>query len=85
MNKEKFVKTFLPAMQMAYPNLKDMVYMLGSDIPEGMRPHRDIQVLLDDDEYVIITMMNDHKYYINVSCDSLQGILNDIVKAMAYK
>lgn len=83
--KVKFVRTFLPAMKMAYPNMKDMVYMLGSEAPDNIRPNPRIKNLNDDDEYIIVTMENDYRYYIVVTADSLQGILVDVVKAMEYK
>ena len=71
--KQEFVKKLSEALNFAKPHLT-CEFKLGIEVNKN-----------PDDEYVVVTASNGYKYYINVSCDSLVLIGEEVFKAMCGK
>lgn len=71
--KQEFVKKLSEALNFAKPHLT-CEFKLGEEINKN--PH---------DEYVVVTASNGYKYYINVSCNSLSAIGEEVFKEMCSK
>ena len=71
--KQEFVKKLNEALNFAKPHLT-CEFKLGEEINKN--PH---------DEYVVVTASNGYKYYINVSCNSLSAIGEEVFKEMCGK
>ena len=71
--KQEFVKKLSEALNFAKPHLT-CEFKLGEEINKN--PH---------DEYVVVTASNGYKYYINVSCNSLSAIGEEVFKEMCGK
>ena len=71
--KQKFVEKLSEALNFAKPHLT-CEFKLGEEINKN--PH---------DEYVVVTASNGYKYYINVSCNSLSAIGEEVFKEMCSK
>ena len=71
--KQEFVKKLSEALNFAKPHLM-CEFKLGEEINKN--PH---------DEYVVVTASNGYKYYINVSCNSLSAIGEEVFKEMCGK
>lgn len=69
----EFVKKLSEALNFAKPHLT-CEFKLGEEINKN--PH---------DEYVVVTASNGYKYYINVSCNSLSAIGEEVFKEMCGK
>lgn len=69
----EFVKKLSEALNLAKPHLT-CEFKLGEEINKN--PH---------DEYVVVTASNGYKYYINVSCNSLSAIGEEVFKEMCGK
>ena len=69
----EFVKKLSDALNFAKPHLT-CEFKLGEAINKN--PH---------DEYVVVTGSNGYKYYINVSCNSLSAIGEEVFKEMCGK
>lgn len=69
----EFVKKLSEALNFAKPHLT-CEFKLGEEINKN--PH---------DEYVVVTALNGYKYYINVSCNSLSAIGEEVFKEMCGK
>ena len=69
----EFVKKLSEALNFAKPHLT-CEFTLGEEINKN--PH---------DEYVVVTASNGYKYYINVSCNSLSSIGEEVFKEMCGK
>ena len=70
---QKFVEKLSEALNFAKPHLT-CEFKLGEEINKN--PH---------DEYVVVTASNGYKYYINVSCNSLSSIGEEVFKEMCGK
>lgn len=70
---QEFVKKLSEALNLAKPHLT-CEFKLGEEINKN--PH---------DEYVVVTASNGYKYYINVSCNSLSAIGEEVFKEMCGK
>ena len=70
---QEFVKKLSEALNVAKPHLT-CEFKLGEEINKN--PH---------DEYVVVTASNGYKYYINVSCNSLSAIGEEVFKEMCGK
>ena len=70
---QEFVKKLSEALNLAKPHLT-CEFKLGEEINKN--PH---------DEYVVVTALNGYKYYINVSCNSLSAIGEEVFKEMCGK
>lgn len=71
--KQEFVKKLSEVLNLAKPHLT-CEFKLGKEIDKS-----------PNDEYVVVTALNGYKYYINVSCDSLALIGEEIFKEMCGK
>ena len=71
--KQEFVKKLSETLNLAKPHLT-CEFKLGEEINKN--PH---------DEYVVVTASNGYKYYINVSCNSLSAIGEEVFKEMCGK
>ena len=71
--KQEFVKKLSEVLNFAKPHLT-CEFKLGEEINKN--PH---------DEYVVVTASNGYKYYINVSCNSLSAIGEEVFKEMCGK
>ena len=71
--KQEFVKKLSEALNFAKPHLT-CEFKLGEELNKN--PH---------DEYVVVTASNGYKYYINVSCNSLSAIGEEVFKEMCGK
>ena len=70
---QEFVKKLSEALNFAKPHVT-CEFKLGEEINKN--PH---------DEYVVVTASNGYKYYINVSCNSLSSIGEEVFKQMCGK
>lgn len=77
MTKKEFVDALSPILTMAKPNLIQAEYMKGEDI-ESLR-------LNPDDEFVVITCENRHRYYVNVTANSFIAIAHQVFREMESK
>lgn len=77
-NKIEFVDELEKLLRMAKPNLIKCEYLLGQQIPENIGQY-------SEDEYVVITCENGCKYYVNVTCNSLIAIANEVFAKMTHK
>jgi len=80
MDKYEFVNKCGGLLTIAKPNLIHCEYKRGKDIP----PTRFGQIL-DDGEYVVVTAENGHRYCVDITSDSLAGIVLDVFTAMSGK
>ena len=71
--KQEFVKKLSEVLNFAKPHLT-CEFKLGKEINKN-----------PNDEYVVVTASNGYKYYINVSCNSLSLIGEEVFKAMCGK
>ena len=69
----EFVKKLSEALNLAKPHLT-CEFKLGEEINKN--PH---------DEYVVVTASNGYKYYLNVSCNSLSAIGEEVFKETCGK
>ena len=69
----EFVKKLSEALNFAKPHLT-CEFKLGEEINKNQH-----------DEYVVVTASNGYKYYINVSCNSLSAIGEEVFKEMCGK
>ena len=70
---QEFVKKLSEALNFAKPHLT-CEFKLGEEINKNQH-----------DEYVVVTASNGYKYYINVSCNSLSAIGEEVFKEMCGK
>ena len=80
MNKSEFVAKCGEVLKMAKPYLVSCKYMLGKDLPPG-----DSVKYMDEDEYVLITCENGYSYKLNVTCNSLCAVAEEILGRMKYR
>ena len=71
--KQEFVKKLSEVLNFAKPHLT-CEFKLGEEINKN-----------PSDEYVVVAASNGYKYYINVSCNSLALIGEEVFKAMCGK
>ena len=71
--KQEFVEKLSEVLNLAKPHLT-CKFKLGEEINKN-----------PNDEYVVVTASNGYKYYINVSCNSLALIGEEVFKEMCCK
>lgn len=89
MNKAEFVLEFGKVLAMAKPNLVSCEYVRGKELFENYQETTFYKVahdvILDDDEYVVVTCENGYQYFVNVHADSLGAIILDVIKKVIDK
>jgi hypothetical protein len=80
MSRPIFVKKCGELLRIAKPNLISCELVLGKDIPRNY-----YETYFPNDEYVIITCANGHKYVCCVTANSLHEIALEIFKSMRDK
>ena len=71
--KKEFVAKLSECLNMAKPHLT-CEYKLGEEIDK-----------LNGCEYVVVTCANGYQYFVNVSCNSLAAIGEEVFRAMVCK
>ena len=79
--KRKFVEQIETTLKMAMPNVMKVTLLTGEQLNKDCKASHH----MPEDDFVYVTMNNGYGYPVNVTGNSLMGILSDVVEKMKFK